>query len=145
MNLRQIKPNLKNPRLIKDERFEKLKKSIREFPKMMKLRPIIVDYENTILAGNMRYKALIALGYTNIPNEWVKRADDLTDEEAKRFIIVDNLEFGEHDWEILANEWDDNELEDWGLEGFPFDLGGPEDKIDRDKQLEYCDKCGKRI
>ena len=145
MNLKEIKPNLKNPRLIKDERFEKLKKSIREFPKMMRLRPIVVDYENTILAGNMRYKALTALGYTNIPNEWVRRADDLTDEEAKRFIIADNIGFGDHDWEILANEWDDNELEDWGLEGFPFDLGGPEDKIDRDKQLEFCDKCGKRI
>jgi DNA modification methylase len=69
----------------------------------------------------MRLKALKELGYTELPDEWVKRAEDLTDDEARRFIIADNVGFGEHDWDILANEWDSQELEDWGLEGFPFD------------------------
>ena len=68
------------------------------------------------VGGNMRLKAIKELGYTELPDEWVKRAEDLTDEEARRFIIADNVGFGEHDWEILANEWDAEELADWGLD-----------------------------
>jgi hypothetical protein len=121
MNIKDIKSNPNNPRIIKDEKFEKLKKSIKEFPKMMALRPMVINQDNIVLGGNMRLKALKELGYTELPDEWVKRAEDLTDEEARRFIIADNVGFGEHDWEMLANEWDTQELEDWGLEGFPFD------------------------
>jgi site-specific DNA-methyltransferase (adenine-specific) len=121
MNIKDIKSNPNNPRIIKDERFEKLKKSIKEFPKMMALRPMVINQDNIVLGGNMRLKALKELGYTELPDEWVKRAEDLTDDEARRFIIADNVGFGEHDWDILANEWDSQELEDWGLEGFPFD------------------------
>jgi len=121
MNIKDIKSNPNNPRIIKDERFEKLKKSIKEFPKMMALRPMVINEDNIVLGGNMRLKALKELGYTELPDEWVKRAEDLTEEEARRFIIADNVGFGEHDWEILANEWDAEELADWGLEGFPFD------------------------
>jgi len=121
MKLSDIKANPNNPRIIKDEKFEKLKKSITEFPKMMALRPMVINEDNIVLGGNMRLKALKELGYTELPDEWVKRAEDLTDEEARRFIIADNVGFGEHDWEILANEWDAEELADWGLEGFPFD------------------------
>ena len=121
MNIKDIKSNPNNPRIIKDERFEKLKKSIKEFPKMMALRPMVINQDNIVLGGNMRLKALKELGYTELPDEWVKRAEDLTDEEARRFIIADNVGFGEHDWDILANEWDAEELADWGLEGFPFD------------------------
>lgn len=120
MKITDIKSNPNNPRLIKDEKFEKLKKSIKEFPKMMALRPMVINEDNIVLGGNMRLKALKELGYTELPDEWVKRAKDLTDEEARRFIIADNVGFGEHDWEILANEWDAEELADWGLEGFPF-------------------------
>ena len=116
MNIKDIKSNPNNPRLIKDERFEKLKKSIKEFPKMMALRPMVINKDNIVLGGNMRLKALKELGYTELPDEWVKRAEDLTDEEAKRFIIADNVGFGEHDWEILANEWNAEELADWGLD-----------------------------
>jgi hypothetical protein len=131
MNIKDIKSNPNNPRIIKDEKFEKLKKSIKEFPKMMALRPMVINQDNIVLGGNMRLKALKELGYTDVPDEWVKRAEDLTDEEARRFIIADNVGFGEHDWEILANEWDTQELEDWGLEGFPFDDDGEKEEYNK--------------
>ncbi len=145
MKLKDIKSNPNNPRIIKDERFEKLKKSIKEFPKMMALRPMVINQDNIVLGGNMRLKALKELGYTELPNEWVKRAEDLTDEEARRFIIADNVGFGEHDWEILANQWDSIKLRDWGLEGFPFEIETKEQEIKEDKQIEICDKCGRQI
>lgn len=119
IKLSSLKSNPNNPRLIKDERFHKLVQSISEFPKMMELRPIIVDSDNMILGGNMRLKALQELKYKQIPDEWVKSADKLTEEEKRRFIITDNVGFGEHDWDLLANEWNPEELEDWGLE-LPF-------------------------
>jgi len=123
MNIKDIKSNPNNPRIIKDERFEKLKKSIKEFPKMMALRPMVINEDNIVLGGNMRLKALKELGYTELPDQWVKRAEDLTEEEARRFIIADNVGFGEHDWEMLANEWDTEELSDWGLDIPDVDYG----------------------
>jgi len=131
MKVTDIKSNPNNPRIIKDERFEKLKKSIKEFPKMMALRPMVINQDNIVLGGNMRLKALKELGYTELPDEWVKRAEDLTDEEARRFIIADNVGFGEHDWDMLANEWDAEELADWGLEGFPFDDDGEKEEYNK--------------
>jgi DNA modification methylase len=116
MKLSEIHCNPKNPRLIKDDRFKKLCQSIKEFPKMMALRPIIIDAEGMILGGNMRFKALKELKYKDIPDEWVKRASELTDEEKQRFIIEDNVPFGEWDWDTLANEWDAEQLTEWGLE-----------------------------
>ena len=122
MKISEIKINPSNPRFIKDEKFAKLVKSIKEFPKMMELRPIIIDDENIILGGNMRYRALKELKYKEIPDNWVKRASELTDEEKRRFIIEDNVSFGEWDFDILANEWNQNDLIDWGLELPVFDL-----------------------
>jgi hypothetical protein len=116
MKLSEIKSNPNNPRVIKDHKFEKLKKSISEFPKMMELRPMVINEDNIVLGGNMRLKALKDLGYKEVPEEWVKRASDLTEEETRRFIIADNVGFGEHDWEMLANEWDSLELEEWGFD-----------------------------
>jgi len=116
MKLSAIHTNPANPRLIKDERFKKLCKSIEEFPKMMELRPIVVDDKGMILGGNMRFKALKELGYKDIPDAWVKRASELTDEEKQRFIIEDNVPFGEWDWDTLANEWDAEQLTEWGLD-----------------------------
>jgi len=116
MKLTEIKSNPNNPRVIKDHKFEKLKKSITEFPKMMELRPMVINEDNIVLGGNMRLKALKDLGYKEVPEEWVKRASDLTEDETRRFIIADNVGFGEHDWEMLANEWDNEELQDWGLD-----------------------------
>ena len=116
MKLKDIKSNKANPRTIKDDKFRKLLKSIQEFPKMMELRPMVIDADGTVLGGNMRLKALQELGYTEIPDTWVRRAADLTDDEKQRFIIADNVGFGEWDWEALANEWDAGDLSDWGLD-----------------------------
>lgn len=117
MKLSDIHSNPSNPRLIKDDRFKKLVKSIEEFPKMMALRPIIIDADGMILGGNMRFKALKELKYKDVPDEWVKRADSLTDEEKQRFIIEDNVPFGEWDFGLLG-DWDKDLLLEWGLE-FP--------------------------
>ena len=116
MKLSEIKSNPNNPRVIKDEKFEKLVKSIQEFPKMMELRPMVINSENVVLGGNMRLKALKQLGYKEIPDSWVKSADELTEDEQRRFIIADNVGFGEHDWEMLKTEWDVDELSEWGLD-----------------------------
>ena len=116
MKLSKIKSNPNNPRVIKDDKFQKLVKSIQEFPKMMALRPMIINSDNIVLGGNMRLKALKECGYKDIPDEWVKRADELTEEEQRRFIIADNVGFGEHDWEALKAEWDVEELAEWGLD-----------------------------
>lgn len=116
MKLSDIKANPNNPRVIKDDKFKKLVKSISEFPKMMELRPMVINADNIVLGGNMRLKALKELKYKDIPDEWVKRAEDLTEEEQRRFIIADNVGFGEHDWEMLQAEWDIEELSDWGLD-----------------------------
>jgi len=144
MKLSQIKPNDKNPRLIKDAKFEKLKQSIKDFPKMMELRPIIIDDANVILGGNMRYRALKALEYKEIPDNWVLKASELTEEQKQRFIISDNVGFGEWDWDILANEWEVSELEEWGLD-LPFADGteNKNDYSDKNKEIdtdEFSDK-----
>lgn len=118
MKLNTIKANPNNPRVLKDAKFKKLKKSIEDFPKMMKLRPIIVDNDGMILGGNMRFRALKEIyGKSGeVPDAWIKRADDLTEDEKKQFIIKDNSSFGDWDWDALANEWDAEELEDWGID-----------------------------
>lgn len=116
MKLSEIHCNPKNPRLIKDDRFKKLCQSIKEFPKMMALRPIIVDSEGLILGGNMRFKALKELGYKEVPDEWVKRDSELTEAEKQRFIIADNVGFGDFEWGILNEEWDKDLLIEWGLD-----------------------------
>lgn len=123
MKLSDIKANPDNPRVIKDEAFNRLVQSIKDFPKMMALRPMVVDDNLTVLGGNMRLRALRHLGYKDIPDEWVKRASDLTEEEQKQFIIKDNVSVGDWDWDTLANEWDVQDLKDWGLE-MPADWGG---------------------
>lgn len=116
MKLTELKLNPKNPRVKKDKAFEKLKKSIEDFPKMLKLRPIIVDNDGTVLGGNMRLQALKDLGFKEIPDDWVKKASELTEDEKRRFIIADNVGFGDWDYEDLTQNWDLEELSDWGLE-----------------------------
>ena len=116
MKLKDIKPNPNNPRVLRDDKFQKLKQSIQEFPKMLSLRPIVIDENNIVLGGNQRYHALKDLGFTDLDDSCVKYANDLTEEEKKRFIIADNVAFGEWDWETLANDWEVVDLEAWGLE-----------------------------
>ena len=128
----KLKANPSNPRIMRDERFAKLKKSITEFPDMMNKRPIVAvtdkDGKLMVLGGNMRLRACQDLKMKTVP---VVLADDWTEEQRRRFIIADNVGFGEHDWSALANEWDAGELADWGLdlpiaavEGDPFDDEG---------------------
>ena len=121
MKLSQIKSNPNNPRIIKDEKFKKLCESIKALPKMMELRPIVVDDKFIVQGGNMRLKALNELGYKDIPDTWVKQAKDFNEDELKEFIIKDNVGFGEWDWDDLANNWDVEKLEDWGLDIPNFD------------------------
>ena len=116
MKISDIIPNPNNPRIIKDDKFKKLCKSIEALPKMMELRPIIVDKNNIIQGGNMRFKALKELGYKEIPDTWVKKAEDFSEAELQEFIIKDNVGFGEWDWDDLANNWDAEKLEEWGLD-----------------------------
>ena len=111
--INQIITNPNNPRVIKDDKFEKLVKSIKDFPKMLELRPIVVNDDMVVLGGNMRLKACKEAGLKEVP---VIKASELTEEEQKQFIIKDNVGFGEWDWDILANEWDAEQLESWGLD-----------------------------
>jgi hypothetical protein len=118
-----IKNNPKNPRLIKDDKFFKLVKSVKEFPQMLELRPIVVNDEMVILGENMRHKACIEAGLKEVT---IVKASELTEEQQKEFIIKDNVGFGEWDWNGLANEWDAESLEDWGLD-LPIDKENKED------------------
>jgi ParB-like chromosome segregation protein Spo0J len=115
----EIKLNPNNPRLIKDDKFEKLVKSIKDFPEMLDIRPIVVNSDMVILGGNMRFKACKEAGLKEIP---VIVADNLTEEQQREFLIKDNTSGGEWDFEILANEWDVEELKEWGLDVPTFDL-----------------------
>jgi hypothetical protein len=114
----EVKSNPNNPRIIKDDKFKKLVKSIQEFPQMLELRPIVVNAEMVVLGGNMRLKACKEAGLKEVP---IIMADELTEEQQKEFIVKDNVGFGEWDWDVLANEWDAVQLEEWGLDGFPFE------------------------
>lgn len=152
IQLKNIKKNPNNPRKINEAKFAKLLNSIKEFPKMMALRPIIVNDDNIVLGGNMRLKALEELGYKEVPKEWVKKASDLTDEEARRFIISDNVGYGEWDWELLNVEWDTEQLSDWGLDAFeyePFnedidDFFVEHEHEHKEKEL-LCPHCGRDV
>jgi DNA modification methylase len=117
VKIEKVLPNPSNPRIIKDDKFKKLVKSIQEFPQMLELRPIVVDAGMVVLGGNMRLKACKAAGLKEVP---IVIADNLTEEQKAEFIIKDNVGFGEWDWDLLANEWDAELLQDWGLE-LPFD------------------------
>ena len=109
----QIKLNENNPRIIKDDKFRKLVKSLKDFPEMLELRPIIIDENNMVLGGNMRTLAAKTLGLKDLP---VIRANNLTEEQKQEFVIKDNINFGDWDWDIVANLYEQNTIEDWGVE-----------------------------
>lgn len=114
--LSDIKNNPANPRLIKDKKFKELMESLRTFPKMMEMRPMVIDENQIILGGNMRRKALVELGYTEVPDNWVLQIDGLTEEEKKEFILKDNISYGEWDFTVLLKDWDNLPMKEWGLE-----------------------------
>jgi len=135
MKISDIKANPNNPRIIKDDKFKKLVESVKSFPEMLELRPIVVNKDMIILGGNMRFKACKEAWIKEIP---VIIADNLTEEQEREFLIKDNVSGGEWDWDILANEWDKEELEEWGLD-VTFDTVEPtaeEDDFEVDEGLK---------
>lgn len=112
VKISEVKNNPSNPRLIKDDKFRKLVKSIQDFPQMLELRPIVVDENNIVLGGNMRLKACKETGLKDV---YIVKAENLTEEQKQEFIVKDNVGFGEWDWDMLANEWDVDKLDEWGL------------------------------
>ena len=126
MKISDIKANPNNPRIIKDDKFKKLVESVKSFPEMLELRPIVVNKDMIILWGNMRYKACKEAGLKEIP---VIIADNLTEEQEREFLIKDNVSGWEWDWDLLANEWDKEELEEWGLD-VTFETVEPEAEED---------------
>jgi ParB-like chromosome segregation protein Spo0J len=133
MNIEWVKtkdiiPNTENPRIIKDDKFKKLVQSIKEFPEMLEIRPIVVNNEMMILGGNMRLKAIQEIGIKEVP---IIKAENLTEQQQREFLIKDNVGFGEWDWDALANDWDPEELNQWGLD-VPLLLDGvePDDLTD---------------
>jgi DNA modification methylase len=117
-NIADVKINPNNPRLIKDDKFKKLVQSIKDFPEMLEIRPIVVNSDMVVLGGNMRLKACQEAGIKEVP---IIIADNLTEEQQREFLIKDNVSGGEWDWDMLANEWDAEELTDWGLDVPVFD------------------------
>jgi hypothetical protein len=113
VKISEIKNNPNNPRIIRDDKFKKLVTSIQQFPQMLQLRPIVVNNDMVVLGGNMRLKACMEAGLKTVP---IIKASDLTEEQQKEFIIKDNVGYGEWDWDELANNWDNAELNEWGLD-----------------------------
>lgn len=117
----KVRPNSENPRYIKDEKFKKLVQSLRDFPEMANVRPIVVNQEMVVLGGNMRLKAMQEAGWKEVPVEVV----DWSEEKQREFIIKDNAQFGEWSYDDLANNWDAEDLKEWGL-----DVWQPEEDLD---------------
>jgi DNA modification methylase len=130
VKINEVKSNPNNPRIIKDDKFKKLVASIKELPQMLELRPIVVNEDMVVLGGNMRLKACKEAGLKEIP---IIKASELNEEQQRAFIIKDNVGFGEWDWDALANEWDAEQLADWGLDVPNFEgveLDAVEDDFD---------------
>ena len=130
VSIKKIKNNPKNPRVIKNAKFMKLVESIKEFPQMLDIRPIIVNKENIILGGNMRFRASIEAGLKEVTIARV----NLTPEEEDEFIVKDNSNFGEWDWDVLANQFQLDELGDWGLD-IPIYLTDDDEEPEFDEDI----------
>jgi ParB-like chromosome segregation protein Spo0J len=135
LKISDVKLNPNNPRLIKDDNFKKLVQSIKDFPEMLDIRPIVVNQDMIILGGNMRYKACKEAGLKEVP---IIVADNLTEEQQREFLIKDNTSGGEWDFEMLANEWDVEQLEEWGLDVGGFDLDSDE-LLEQKEQKDLSD------
>ena len=126
-----LNSNANNPRLIKDGKFKKLVKSIQEFPEMLRIRPIVVDENNVVLGGNMRLRACKE---AQLKEVWIEKIENFTEEQKKEFIVKDNIGFGEWEWDMLANEWDNLKLGEWGMDVWQTDK-----EIDIDNLFEESD------
>jgi ParB-like chromosome segregation protein Spo0J len=138
LKVTEIKPNPNNPRLIKDDKFKKLVQSLKDFPEMLEAREIVVNKDHIILGGNMRFKAAKEAGIKEVPVKIV----DWSEEKQNEFIIKDNVSGGEWDWDVLANEWDTELLDDWGLD---LPAGFNDEEVEEDEAPEVgggrCLKC----
>ena len=132
VKITEVKRNPDNPRIIKDDKFNKLVNSIKEFPKMLEIRPIVVNEKMIVLGGNMRLKACKEAGLKEV---FIIKAEDLTEEQQKEFIVKDNVGFGEWDFEHLANEWDSQKLEEWGLDTPVF-----EETLEKEEEGNFDDE-----
>ena len=130
VKISKVKGNPSNPRIIKNDKFKKLVKSIQEFPEMLKLRPIVVDEDMMVLGGNMRLKASKEAGLSEV---WIDIAEGLTEEQKKEFIVKDNVGFGEWDWAMLGNEWNTIKITEWGLDVWE----NQDDKNELNAELEW--------
>jgi len=131
VDVTKLVPNEENPRLIKEHKFKKLVQSVKDFPEMLELRPIVVDDNNVILGGNMRFRAAQEAGLKKVP---VIVASDLSEEKRKEFIIKDNQSYGEWDWDMVADKWEQTKLMEWGFESYHF--GASTDFLDMDDETE---------
>lgn len=136
LKLSSIIENPNNPRFIEDMDFDKLKRSIEEFPKMLELRPIVVNDDMVIVGGNMRYAALKSLGYTVIPEKWVKKASEFTPDELRKFIILDNAGFGKWDYEVLKEQYSVVELDEMGVTVPHYEAVNPDDFFNNHEKEE---------
>ena len=130
VKISKVKGNPNNPRIIKNDKFKKLVTSIKEFPEMLKLRPIVVDEDMIVLGGNMRLKASKDAGLKEV---WIEIAEGLTEDQKKEFIVKDNVGFGEWDWAMLGNEWNTIKITEWGLDVWQNE----DDRNELDAELEW--------
>lgn len=142
MPIGKLKPNPANPRLIKDDKFKKLVASIQSLPAMLELRPIVVNAELMVLGGNMRLKACQAAGLKEVP---VVIADALTEAQQAEFVIKDNVGFGEWDWEALANEYELDDLDAWGLESLAYGNNDDNDATPKKDTSPQLDGVGYQV
>ena len=146
VKISEPKPNEQNPRYINKANFKKLVSSLKEFPKMLEVRPLVVDENMIVLGGNMRLKALTEAGFKEV---LVHQITDWTDDEKNQFIIKDNSSFGSWDWEILANEWNMQKIVDWGVdlpkEMFADDDDPVKENMQDEIPQEICPTCGSKM
>lgn len=146
VKISEPKPNEQNPRYINKANFKKLVNSLKEFPKMLEVRPLVVDENMIVLGGNMRLKALTEAGFKEV---LVHQITDWTDDEKNQFIIKDNASFGSWDWEILANEWNMQKIVDWGVdlpkEMFADDDDPVKENMQDEIPQEICPTCGSKM
>lgn len=146
VKISEPKPNEQNPRYINKANFKKLVNSLKEFPKMLEVRPLVVDENMIVLGGNMRLKALTEAGFKEVI---VHQILDWSEDEKNQFIIKDNSSFGSWDWEILANEWNMQKIVDWGVDLPKEMFAEDDDPIQQNAQdeipKEICPTCGSKM
>lgn len=141
MNINEIKPNPSNPRKIDAADFAKLLKSIKDDPKLLEAKPLIIDENNIILGGNQRYRACLELGIQEVPT--IKMAN-LTEKEKQKLLVIDNTHYGKWDMDMLANDgWEIGDLDEWGVNvDFLVPTNEEPKSIDNTKKGKVCPNCG---